>query len=84
MTRRGDPSGGLVLLKISDMNGQCRVLAQERDFDGILRWVDALGHAVAAEADGDAYITRTANRDPDIWVIEVEDRNMEDPFQDLR
>jgi hypothetical protein len=30
--------------------------------------------AEGAEADVDALVTRTRSRDPDLWVIELEDR----------
>ncbi len=74
---RGDKTGGIVLQKISDMRGQCRLLIQQRDLEGALGWVDAMGEAVVAEKDADAYIARSTARDPDLWVIEVEDPKMQ-------
>ena len=49
--------------------------------EGKLRWVDALPKdPTPSETDADAYITRTSARDPDLWVIEIEDRNGANPF----
>jgi hypothetical protein len=73
---RGDSSGGMVLQKISDMAGQCRLLIQQRDFSGKLVWQNALEREIVTEADADAYIARARKRDPDLWVVEVEDREM--------
>ena len=80
VANRGDKMGGLVLLKISDMAGQCRLLTQQRNLDGALVLMNALKDDVMDEKSADDYIARAVNRDPDLWVIEVEDRTMNNPF----
>lgn len=79
---RGDKTGGIVLQKISNLQGQCRLLIQQRNIDGRLAWVNALGVESAAETDADAYIKRASDRDPDLWVVEIEDRTMTAVLQD--
>ncbi len=78
---RGDKTGGIVLQKISDMTGQCRLLIQQRDLKGELGWVDAMGEAVVSEKDADVYIAKATQRDPDLWVVEIEDRAMQVSLQ---
>lgn len=73
---KGDLAGGMVLQKISDMGGQCRLLIQQRDLLGRLVWINALQDDVVDESEADAYIKRTSARDPDLWVVEIEDRQM--------
>lgn len=73
---RGDRTGGLVLQKISNMAGQCRLLIQQRDLLGKLVWINALQDDFIDECEADAYIKRSISRDPDLWVIEIEDRGM--------
>lgn len=73
---RGDKMGGLVLQKISNMAGQCRLLIQQRAMHGRMTWADALDAAEVSELDADAYIKRAVARDPDLWVVEIEDRSM--------
>ncbi len=76
VSAKGDAGGGLVLQKIADMAGHARVLVLQRDFDGNLAWVNALEDDIVSEKMADDYIRRSIDRDPDLWVIEIEDRTM--------
>ena len=79
--QKGDQNTGVILLKLNGLSGQCQLLIQQRDFDDELGWIHALAQEVVEESDADAYIQRTISRDPDIWVIEIEDREMVNPFE---
>ena len=81
VARRGEKTGGIVLLKLNLLEAGCRVLTQSRDLDGRLGWLPALKGALVPEADADAYIERAVYRDPDLWVIEIEDRDGRHPFE---
>lgn len=68
----GDDTGGAVLVKLNTLDGQA-VLFQ-RSFDlmtGDRRWVEL---AAGAEAEIDEVANRQRGFDPDLWIIEVEDR----------
>lgn len=72
VTQRGDATAGAVLVKSATLDGRARVF--QRSFDlmtGGRAWIVL---AEGAEADVDATIARSRARDPDLWVIEVEDR----------
>ncbi|WP_120634412.1 DUF1491 family protein [Ruegeria sp. EL01] len=68
----GDDTAGAVLVKLNTLDGQA--IAFQRSFDlmsGDRKWVElSSGH----DADVDAAIERQRSFDPDLWVIEVEDR----------
>lgn len=74
---RGDRMGGMVLQKISDLSGNCRLRGQQRDLLGKLVWIDVLQDEIVPESEADAYIKRAVERDPDVWVVEIEDRTMQ-------
>jgi len=80
VARRGDATGGTVLLKINRLELGCRVLTQVRDLDGRLGWLGALDGASVGEAEADAYIARAVTRDPDLWVVEIEHKDGWHPF----
>ena len=80
LVRRGEPERGTVLLKLNLLEAGCRVLTQARDLDGRLGWLIALDGRTVPETEADAYIDRAVNRDPDLWVIEIEDRTGRNPF----
>lgn len=68
----GDDTGGAVLVKLNTLDGQAK--AFQRSFDimtGDRNWVPLVE---ADEPTVDAAITRQRGYDPDLWVVEVEDR----------
>ena len=68
----GDDTAGAVLVKLATLDG--RAVAFQRSFDllsGQRAWVEL---AAGAEPEVDAAVARQRGFDPDLWVIEVEDR----------
>lgn len=78
---KGAFAAGTLLLKINLLNGFCHILTQIRDMDGNLGWMNAQKDETVAETDADAYIRRAVDRDPDLWAIEIEDREGKNPFE---
>ena len=72
VTARGDPDAGAVLLKLCPRDAGCTVLAQTRRPDGTLVWMRATGADAVSETEANAYIARQRQRDPDLWVVEIE------------
>ena len=72
VVRKGDARGGAVLVKTFDRKTrQARLYAEAMAGDGGSIWMRPV--ASEQEAGVDAYITRAARIDPDIWVVEIED-----------
>ena len=72
VTAKGDATAGAVLVKVARLDGTAQ--AYQRSFDLM---ADTRVWVVLSEGDEsvvDAAITRQRSFDPDLWVIEVEDR----------
>lgn len=73
ITRKGDARAGAVLVKAYDtLNRTARLYTETVSLDGERLWIQP--HPEAFESELDAYAARQANYDPDIWVVEIEDR----------
>ena len=72
VVRRGDAKAGAVLVKAFDTRDRSvRLFAEAVNGEGERVWMEPLGEK--PETDLDAYAERSAQRDPDLWVVEVED-----------
>jgi len=72
VTARGDATAGAVLVKLNTLDGQAKVY--QRSFDlmsGERTWVVL---AEGEDAAVEAALARQRSFDPDLWIIEVEDR----------
>lgn len=78
VVKRGDHDAGSILIRINRLNGQSILFAPAP-----ISLSDELGgHRFAARTppDGlgdqqvDALIERTVSVDPDVWIVEIEDR----------
>ncbi|ATF16898.1 DUF1491 family protein [Phaeobacter gallaeciensis] len=72
VTAHGDDTAGAVLIKLNTLDRRAQALHRSYDLmSGARSWVTL---AEGDEADVDAAITKQRSFDPDLWVIEVEDR----------
>ena len=80
VSREGDDRRGAVMLKLKQRGEGCRVASQIRDANGDAGWLPGLGAELTTEAAVDAYIARSLERDPDLWVIEIEHESGANPI----
>ena len=75
VTRKGDPDAGAVLVKVSTLDGRARLYGPARDGAGERIWLDLSAGSLGDEERAvDAYALKRADGDPDVWVIEIEDK----------
>jgi len=69
---KGDANAGAVIVKQNPLNGQAKAFQRSIDiFSGQRMWVTL---AAGPEPDVEDTIRKQRGFDPDLWVIEVEDR----------
>lgn len=72
VTARGDAEAGAVVVKVALLDGSARAYERRSDLlSGRRAWILL---AEGGEVDVDAQLSRSRQRDPDLWVIELEDR----------
>jgi hypothetical protein len=74
VVHRGDADRGTVLIKVNRFDAGVTVWTQTRTPAGEPAWMRGTGADPVAEPASDAYVERQVKRDPDLWVIEIEDR----------
>lgn len=68
----GDDTGGAVLVKLNTLDGNAALYQRSFDLEsGARRWMVL---AEGGQQEVDAVTQRQRGFDPDLWVIEVEDR----------
>jgi hypothetical protein len=72
VTAKGDAEAGAVVVKVALPDGTARAFERRSDLmTGARAWILL---AEGPEAEVDALVSRSKIRDPDLWVIELEDR----------
>ncbi len=72
--KKGEEQAGATLIKITPLDGTAWVLSAMWSPEGEREWMTITGPAPVSESEADALLRRQAARDPDIWIIEIEDR----------
>ena len=71
--RKGDARAGTVIVKAYDTSDRrARLYPEAFGPDGDPLWIQPVVSDIESELD--AYIERQAGYDPDLWVVEIEDR----------
>jgi len=72
VTAKGDATAGAVVVKVALLDGTARAYERRSDLlSGARAW---MLFVEGAEVEVDAQLARARGRDPDLWLIELEDR----------
>ena len=78
IVRRGDEHAGAIFISINCLNGRVRLYGPAPaglESSSDRRWILCLGAELMQAAEADRYLARETNFDPDIWIIEIEERS---------
>lgn len=75
VSRKGDPDAGAVLVKVATLDGRAHLYGPALNAEGEQIFLDLSAGSLGVEEQAiDAYAQRRAQTDPDLWLIEIEDR----------
>jgi hypothetical protein len=78
IVRRGDEAAGAIFICVDRLDGTVWLYGPapagmvESETDR--RWVSCFGARAASAKEADDYLARQREFDPDLWIIEIEDR----------
>ncbi|MDD3837428.1 MAG: DUF1491 family protein [Phenylobacterium sp.] len=73
VARKGDPRAGAVIVKVMNRSDNtARLYAEATRGDGERVWMRPA--ASEDEPDLDRYLERAVRIDPDLWIVEIEDK----------
>ncbi|WP_185802669.1 DUF1491 family protein [Pontivivens nitratireducens] len=71
VTAKGDPTAGAVIVKLNTLDGAAQAFHRSYDTDYRRVWTELVaGDDAVVEAE----LARQRAADPDLWIVEVEDR----------
>lgn len=71
ITSKGDATAGAIIIKLNTLDGKACAFHRSYDLDGNRVWATL---ADGEECGVDDSLIKQRSFDPDIWIIEVEDR----------
>jgi hypothetical protein len=78
IVRRGDEAAGAIFICVDRLDGTVCLYgpapAGLQDSDSDRRWVRCLGTNAVSTIEANGYLERQRKFDPDLWVVEIEDR----------
>ena len=78
VVRHGDDDAGAIYIKVDRLDGTCLVFGPApAGLDGAesdRHWNPVLNPSGVESSAGDAFLSREASFDSDLWIVEVEDR----------
>ncbi|MGI9440416.1 MAG: DUF1491 family protein [Parvibaculales bacterium] len=73
VARHGDDDAGGIFIRVNRLDGHSGLLTQFSGMEGEAGW-RVLATPQTPDSEVDALLQREINRDPDLWVVEIEDK----------
>lgn len=74
--QKGDAERGDVLVKVARLDHTAQLLTPAMGMEGDRIFLDLVIQGIGPDEAGvDAYVQRARDRDADLWVVEIEDRD---------
>lgn len=89
VVRRGEDAAGAIYIKVNRLDGTATILAPApqaafSDHPESRKWMPLRDGVAMPEPDADKILAREMSFDPDIWILEIEDRKGRDFLDEER
>jgi hypothetical protein len=78
IVQRGDEAAGAIFICVDRLDGTVSLYSPApaglMEIETERRWVSCFGPRPVSEAEADLYLARQREFDPDLWIIEIEDK----------
>ena len=81
--RKGDRTAGALLIRQNHLDGTSTLFARRYTMENEAEWQALSGETPIPDADADITIEKRGATDPDLWVVEIEARDIAALLSDL-
>ena len=88
VTKRGDSESGAIFVKVDTLDGYAKLYTRNLKYDlinenDVVEFVNLYPDKKLPNIDIDKRITKEIQIDSDCWIVEIEDKEGRNPFQNL-
>jgi len=83
LRRRGDADAGALFVKVNRLDGNAALFTRATSFGGGTEWRRLSNETWLPDADIERRLETEIGFDPDIWIVEIENPDGENPFEEL-
>ena len=88
VTKRGDSEAGAIFVKVDTLDGYAKLFTRNLKYDlinenDVVEFVNLYPEKKLQNIDIDKRITKEIEIDSDCWIVEIEDKEGRNPFQNL-
>ena len=88
VTKRGDSEAGAIFVKIDTLDGYAKLFRRNLKYDfinenDVIEWINLYPEKKIQNIEIDKRITKEMEIDSDCWIVEIEDKEGRNPFDNL-
>ena len=83
LRRRGDADAGVLFVKVNRLDGSAVLFTRVTSLEGDIEWRRTSSEEWLPDSDIEKRLETEIKFDPDIWIVEVENPDGENPFEEL-
>ena len=88
VTKRGDTEAGAIFVKINTLDGYAKLFRRNLKYDfinenDVIEWINLYPEKKIQNIEIDKRITKEMEIDSDCWIVEIEDKEGRNPFDNL-